>query len=296
VIFTCGYGSINGAYRIQTSYTTDNGRTWIHDTIMDSIARANVVVFDPFVPNRVLIGGDSVYSYKLLLVSSDLGTTWEHAGNGLSGIVYCLVPSFRTRGRFYAGTSQGLFYSNDGGINWSRTGTFTMVRAVAIDGENDSLIYAGTSSGIYVSTDAGTGWQQQNEGLVITDILSLAFRSQTPRTVFAGTNGSGAYFVTPPTGIGASPGPAGAGQFSLRVVPNPAKTRFKLMVQVPDGQTVSGGVYEPTGRLVQILKPAVGAGGWVQYPVDMTAKASGVYFIRVKTGTSETNARLVISD
>ncbi|MGB9742764.1 MAG: hypothetical protein ACPL0F_06415 [bacterium] len=99
---------------------------------MDSIARASTVVFNPFVPNRVLIGGDSGFSYKLLLVSSDLGATWEHTGNGLSGVVYCLVPSTRTSGLFYTGTSQGLFRSTDGGVNWSRTGTFPTVRAVVL--------------------------------------------------------------------------------------------------------------------------------------------------------------------
>jgi len=263
---------------------------------MDSIARANTVAFDPFVPNRILLGGDSIYNYKLLLVSSDLGTSWEHTGNGLSGIVYCLVPSVRTPGLFYAGTNQGLFRSTDGGVNWSRTGTFTMVRAVVIDNQNDSLIYAGTSSGVYMSTDAGVSWQAVNEGLVIPDILSLAFRSNAPRTVFAGTNGSGAYFTTPPTGVDELAGSVEVEPIQVQVLPNPARTRFSLTVASPAGQTVQAVIYEPSGRLIRQLPPRLSSGNTVSWLLDWRGAGRGVYFIRIKAGAVEQRARVVITD
>ncbi|MGQ9678285.1 MAG: WD40/YVTN/BNR-like repeat-containing protein [bacterium] len=89
-------------------------------------------MFDPNDPNRIILAGDSSYSYKLLLVSTDRGVTWPHTGDGLIEPVYCLAVAPSVAGLFFAGTSQGLFLSRDGGNNWSRTGTFTSVRAVCV--------------------------------------------------------------------------------------------------------------------------------------------------------------------
>ncbi len=296
VIFTCGYGYINNAYRIQTSYTTDCGNTWIRDTIIDSIARVNTVVFDPFVPNRLLMGGDSIYNYKLLLVSTDLGNTWEHTGNGLSGIVYTLAASVRTPGLMYAGTNQGLYRSTDGGINWGRTGSFTMVRSVAIDPANDSLVYAGTSTGIYRTTDGGTSWILDNEGLEITDILTLAFRSTALRTVFAGTNGGGVYITTPPTGIGEATVGSGSSGMGLRILPNPARSRFQVLVLARDGEMLQGALYDPAGRLVQMLAPQPVINGRTGWQVNLQGSVKGVYLLRIRSRTGEQTGRLVLTD
>lgn len=262
---------------------------------MDSIARANTVIFDPFVPNRVLIGGDSIYNYKLLLVSSDLGNTWEHTGNGLSGIVYTLAASVRTPGLMYAGTNQGLYRSTDGGISWNRTGTFTMVRAVVLDSRNDSLIYAGTSTGIYRSTDGGLSWVQDNEGLEVTDILALAFRSTAPRMVFAGTNGGGVYVTTPPTGIGEAVAGSGSG-IALRVLPNPARSRFQVLASGAEGELLQGGLYDPAGRLVQVLMPQPVINGRAGWQINLQETGKGVYFVRVRSRTGEQTARVVLTD
>ncbi|MCX7731679.1 MAG: T9SS type A sorting domain-containing protein [candidate division WOR-3 bacterium] len=296
VIFTCGYGYINNAYRIQTSYTTDNGTTWIRDTIMDSIARVNACIFDPFVPNRILLGGDSIYNYKLLLVSTDLGNTWEHTGNGLSGIVYSLAASVRTPGLMYAGTSQGFYRSTDGGASWNRTGTFTMVRSVVIDPANDSLIYAGTSTGIFRTSDGGATWVQDNEGLEVTDILTLAFRGSAPRMIFAGTNGGGVYVTTPPTGIGEVQSGAAFRPAKLQVLPNPVRGEFQVFVDGDAGELVQGAIYDPSGRLVHTLTPQIAGSGRVHWLVNMRGCGKGVYFLRVQARTGEVTGRVVLTD
>ncbi|MEO0010338.1 MAG: T9SS type A sorting domain-containing protein [candidate division WOR-3 bacterium] len=296
IIFTCGYGYINNAYRIQTSYTTDGGNTWIRDTIMDSIARVNALVFDPFVPNRILLGGDSMYNYKLLLVSTDLGGTWVHTGDGLNGIVYTLAASTRTPGLMYAGTSQGLYRSTDGGISWSRTGTFTMVRSVVIDPGNDSLIYAGTSTGIFRTSNGGATWLQDNEGLAVTDILTLAFRGSVPRTVFAGTNGGGVYVTTPPTGIGELQSAPAISPLLLQVLPNPARGEFQVLVSAQAGELIRGGIYDPAGRLVQMLKPQAVNSGRLHWQVKLPGCGSGVYFLRLRSTAGEVTGRVLLTD
>jgi hypothetical protein len=293
IIWTCGSGSINGAYRIQTSWTIDGGTTWIHDTIPDSIARANALAFDPFDSSRILIGGDSIYNYKLLLLSTDLGNTWQHTGNGLSGIVYALAPSPLTNGLIYAGTNQGLFKSTDGGDNWQRSGSFTMVRSIAIDQTNDSLIYAGTNTGVYLTTDAGTSWQPVNEGLANTDILCLAFRSAAPRTVFAGTNGASIFITTPPTGIKQPGSYRTLSELDLSAEPNPCPGILTITVFNQKSGMLTGGIYDRTGRLVLGLAPRMVAPGPASWQVDLRRLPTGIYFLRIKTKAKGISRSLV---
>ncbi|MEN9979314.1 MAG: T9SS type A sorting domain-containing protein, partial [candidate division WOR-3 bacterium] len=219
-----------------------------------------------------------------------------HTGNGLNGIVYTLAASVRTPGLMYAGTNQGLYRSTDGGISWSRTGTFTMVRAVVIDNENDSLVYAGTSTGIYRSTDGGVSWVQNNEGLEVTDILALAFRSTAPRTVFAGTNGGGVYVTTPPTGIGELQSAPAISPVMLQVLPNPARGEFQVLVSAQAGELIRGGIYDPAGRLVQVLKPQAVNSGRLHWQVRLPGCGSGVYFLRLRSTAGEVTGRVLLTD
>lgn len=263
---------------------------------MDSIARANTALFDPFDSNRIFIGGDSVYSYKLLLVSTDMGNSWEHTGNGISGSISKLAASVQTRGLMYAGTAQGLFRSTDGGHNWTRTGTFTDVRSVVIDAQDDRLIYAATNSGVYRTTDGGVSWEQDNEGLIISDILALAFRSQHPRTVFAGSNGGGVYVTTPLIGVNEPGHQVGSLPVPIQVIPNPARRRFELIVQGWEAEPVTGGIYDPSGRLIERLKSSKANGGPIRWMVDLGRSGNGVFFVRMKSRSYELTRRVVIMD
>ena len=58
-----------------TSYSTDGGASWVHDTCDDVNARGTCIAFDPDNAGRVFVGGDSGYSYRFLKVTTDLGAT-----------------------------------------------------------------------------------------------------------------------------------------------------------------------------------------------------------------------------
>ena len=63
----------------------------------------------------------------------------------------------------YVGTvGEGIWRSNDGGIEWSRTsqGMFMEcdVRALAVHPDNSKTLYAGTNEGCYFSDDGGDNW------------------------------------------------------------------------------------------------------------------------------------------
>ncbi|MDP4219065.1 MAG: T9SS type A sorting domain-containing protein [Bacteroidota bacterium] len=121
--------------------------------------------------------------------TSDSGTTWNNANNGLSGsigatVVYAIVESGT---KLFAGTGDGIFSSTNGGTNWktvtSGLPSGTTVNAFAISGPN---LFAGTSAGVILSTNNGINWKTVNNGLTNTSVGALAVSGTN---IFAGTYG-----------------------------------------------------------------------------------------------------------
>lgn len=121
--------------------------------------------------------------------TSDSGTTWSNANNGLSGsigatVVYAIVESGT---KLFAGTGDGIFSSTNSGTNWKLVNTGlpsgTTVNAFAISGSN---LFAGTSTGVILSTNNGTNWKTVNNGITNTIVGAFAVSGTN---IFAGTNG-----------------------------------------------------------------------------------------------------------
>jgi hypothetical protein len=106
----------------------------------------------------------------------------------------------------FLGTSYGEIYrSTDAGAHWSLIlGPLVnqVVSTILVDPAQPNNLYAGvkrsTSSvfqvgtaGVYHSTDGGASRKQFNEGLLNTDVLSLAIDPRLPLRLYAATNGGG---------------------------------------------------------------------------------------------------------
>jgi photosystem II stability/assembly factor-like uncharacterized protein len=98
-------------------------------------------------------------------------------------------------GRIYAGYSNGIYKSVDGGQNWTEVRLFTadIVTAMRIDPVNTDTLYIGVTAvgtggtGVYRSTNRGNVWAQ-----VVDDasVSSLAIDPVSPSTLYAGTVGN----------------------------------------------------------------------------------------------------------
>ena len=98
----------------------------------------------------------------LLAVVSFAGpavASWTALGpDGAIGIQALLVDP-RAPQRVLAGTSGGLFVSDDGGTTWSRGGfDGNRVNALAADPRHPDIIHAATDDGISTSRDGGRSW------------------------------------------------------------------------------------------------------------------------------------------
>ncbi|MBI3242197.1 MAG: hypothetical protein HYZ49_07885 [Chloroflexi bacterium] len=105
-----------------------------------------------------------------------------------------LDPSVPTT--VYAGTTEGVYKSLDGGVTWAEASvglTSSAVAALAVDPGATQTVYAGTDygGGVFKSVDGGVSWTAANNGLPdATDkrnIDALIVDPSTPQTVYAGT-------------------------------------------------------------------------------------------------------------
>jgi photosystem II stability/assembly factor-like uncharacterized protein len=106
-----------------------------------------------------------------VMTSSDDGASWTRAsvrqGMHSDCIVKALLPDVRSPGVVYAGTDQGLYRSDDGGVKWRRLDTpmsGAMVWSLALDPVDPRVMFAGVGTpskpGIYRTTDGGTTWHR----------------------------------------------------------------------------------------------------------------------------------------
>jgi hypothetical protein len=270
-IYSVGSGYINSAYCAMTSYTTDGGATWLHDTL-DPPTRLNTVTFDPVDPNRVFAGGDSYYNYRYLIVSTDGGATWNRSDSGLAGPVYSLVPAPGSPGVWYCATGTGLYKSTDNGANWVRKGTINGQRAVCVDTVNPNVVYCAGAYGVYSSTDAGETWQPFNTGLPTADIQCLALRSGPSGALYAGTNGRSIFMTDPLVGVAEGRQPT-----AYRSPPGATIVRGVLFLPEARGEKrdARGKLLDIGGRRVMDLRPGAN---------DVSGLSPGVYFVRQASG------------
>jgi len=125
----------------------------------------------------------------------DVGQTGSGLPTGLT--ISSLIVNPTTPTNILAGTSIGVFQTNNGGTSWGLTNTgltVVNVTTLTIDQTNPLNFYAGTiSGGVFKSTDGGLSWTPQNAGLSNLKILSLVVDPVTPTNVYVGTNGGGLF-------------------------------------------------------------------------------------------------------
>ena len=129
---------------------------------------------------------DSGVSWTLLTGTTNVGGTNAVAVDpGNAAIVYAAVGD----GGVFKSTNGGGSWS---GIGLDSTFVFSL----AIDPSSPSTIYAGASDGIYRTADGGAHWTLANPNDSIPSVRALAIDPVTPATIYAGTDGSGVFRTT----------------------------------------------------------------------------------------------------
>lgn len=145
---------------------------------------------NPFKPNHILAGGSGMSQGAVtcqgILYSDTRGTTWN-TSNKTDGVWYTFCAASATE--IYAGSKDnGLWYSSDGGKNWTQTG-FTTGSVISIYITSTKRIIIGVSisstsgnAGTYYSDDKGATWTKINvNGSTGSDIISCIVKLSSGR-------------------------------------------------------------------------------------------------------------------
>jgi hypothetical protein len=186
--------------------------------------------------------------------STDFGTTWSPAKNGLrDSVVYALAASGKN---VFAGTpTQGVFMSGDAGASWTAVN----------DGLKSMTIHAlevyGTD--LYAGTAAFGVWRRPLSDLVVAD------------TVAAGPSGPNEYRL-------------------LQNYPNPFNPSTTIKFELPRESHVNLTVYDVLGRELSRLVNERMDAGYHDVKFDGSALASGMYFYRIQAGSYVNTKKLLL--
>ncbi len=123
------------------------------------------------------------------------GRSWTSANAPLNGEITIRDIQIGN-GRIFIGTTTGVFFSDDDGLNWTKSDNFGDVDASRLL-YSDGRIYVGTVEvGIYFSEDGGVNWQ----ATTVTDDGISTLKTYGDR-LFAGSNGSGIYYSARTDGV-----------------------------------------------------------------------------------------------
>jgi photosystem II stability/assembly factor-like uncharacterized protein len=185
--------------------TSDGGRLWEERMVgMKEVHIVVAIALDPSRPH-ILYAGTTGGAYR----SRDGASSWQKINTGLIppevldaslalGINTIVVDPLHPD-TVYAGTTKGLFKSENQGDTWDRIGQALgdqYIISLLIDPIRPAVLYAGGRFGIHKSLDGGQSWRPINEGLKTLNIRSLAMGPRDSMTLYAGTNGSGLYRST----------------------------------------------------------------------------------------------------
>ena len=121
-----------------------------------------------------------------IYVSPDRGAHWTRSSEGLPEGARTLALAINSRG-FFAGTTQGLYNSKDGGSWSAASGVVSgmLVRPLLADPRQPDRIFAMTAQGLAKSSDAGATWALLPNAPTDAQILSLAFGDEN--SLYVGT-------------------------------------------------------------------------------------------------------------
>lgn len=166
--YTSGHPSNGGNIGFQKS--TDGGKTW--QKIADGVGGPvdfHAMAVSQADPNNIY----GVYRGQLQR-SSDEGKNWELVSTNIRNVITLATDGLRKEVVF-AGTTDGLYASNDNGSSWIKVdGIRSAVTAISINiKDNSSIIYA-DGQGLMRSTDGMKTWDRLTSysGAMVTHLAS----------------------------------------------------------------------------------------------------------------------------
>lgn len=225
-------GTAQGVY-----YSSDGSGSW-HSLGLETLDIAAVAILPKTNGATLFAGADNgTIGSSFLLKSEGIGASWAVVRGNFPGdavvasLAVASAPAGGTDPPVLAGTSQGLFRSDDRGVTWSPLAGLptTDFNIALFNPANPDQIYVASdgdqgNGGVFRSLDRGASWSTFGAGLPVKPrITALALQPLNPAQVVAAawnpTDGSaGAYRIADPAatvaGVTATPAPSASGHAS----------------------------------------------------------------------------------
>lgn len=202
-------GSASGG--LWRTYDAVNGTGWHRITTGFPVLGVMAIAIDPVDTNNVYIGTGEVYGYNKsigglvirttrgtygigILKSEDGGKTWKKSLDWTTAQqkgVQVLEINPQNPQSIYAGTSEGVYKSVNGGEDWDLVFENLMVEDIVIHTEDTSkvLISCGNlgspGTGLYRSLDAGATWDKLQNAPDFSGKTLIDAYASNPNTIFA---------------------------------------------------------------------------------------------------------------
>jgi photosystem II stability/assembly factor-like uncharacterized protein len=158
-------------------------------------ADGGVTVIDYVIPTTIF----TEYVYLSILKSTDMGVSWESAGEGINvnddvGFYapYTMDPNNHLK--MYAGTDR-IYKTVDGAAFWTPVSAdltkdlgfyVSYISAIEVSKLDSNVIYVGTSDGnFHTSLDGGDSWIATSLGLPNRHVMDIAIDPDDPEHVYA---------------------------------------------------------------------------------------------------------------
>ncbi len=171
--------------------STDGGQNWTVSNNGITDWGILSLVMDPSDPKTLYAGTANGNVFK----SVDAAASWAETGLTANQVLALAVNPL-TSTIVYAGDTQGLFKTTEGGSSWTKILDDAYVGHIVIDPTNSNTLYVSenNSVGVMKSTDGGATWEALSDGLPTGLVFSLAISPDATK-LYAGTQTRGVYEI-----------------------------------------------------------------------------------------------------
>jgi photosystem II stability/assembly factor-like uncharacterized protein len=170
-------------------YSPDNGRTWQRADSLLGGSSVSSILSDKDGKKVYCVVGSTIYEY---IKESN---SWGFAGNGLiGGTVSSVAFDADSISILYAGTSDGLYRTTNGGKLWepiAEAMRFNPIQFVDAHPSIRTRMYASTERNLQVSTDKGSTWAYTKPSDASYRVHSLTFSPWNAGRVYGATLNKG---------------------------------------------------------------------------------------------------------
>jgi uncharacterized repeat protein (TIGR01451 family) len=255
-------------------YSTDRANTWQERTAVGTYSGGRVLKLsiDPTDPNTLYASTPTSATDAGIFATHDGAMTWQllESGSESTSLPTDFAVNAANSNQIWSARYDGVWVSNNKGVNWSNVLAAAAFTAIAIDPSNPAILYAGTPYGsIYRTVDAGTTWIDVADKISAGQLDTLAVNSSQTSQLLAGglggvsgTTTSGTQWAAQTSGLNSSA--------VLGLSADPAADRIYMNVS-------SGGVYySAAGAAATLPVNNVGSGGLLQLSGQSTLFVTAV--------------------